>query len=310
MLNYTKKSKLIICKEHLLKLLYFLVNTSVFKKIFLNKIPKIYNSISFTNKSTNRLVLFSTYNTDGKIKESLLFYLAKLKELKTDIVLIDTSPSSIPEEIEKTKPFLRQYIWRENLGYDFGSWKVGFSEIGDWKKYNQIIITNDSIFGPIYPLAPIFEKFDSLEIDVWGLTDSYELSYHLMSYFLVFQNKIIQSKEFENFWNSMVFFPTTWKKFLILSYEIGGTKYWKKHNFKTNTYIKFENLTQPIFKNYYNNPTHVFWEKIISKNSFPFLKKDLVRTLISTNEFESVKNVLGKYNPEILRLVEKENSIN
>lgn len=309
MLNYAKKSNLIICKEHLLKFLFFFVNTNIFKKIFLDKIPEIYNSLSITNKTTNRLVLFSTYNSDGKIKESLLFYLTQLKELKADIVLIDTSPYSLPEEIEKIRPFLRHYIWRENLGYDFGSWKVGFSEIHDWKEYNQIIITNDSIFGPIHPLAPIFEKFNSQEIDIWGLTDSYELSYHLMSYFLVFQNKIIQSKEFENFWNSMVYFPTTWKKFLILSYEVGGTKYWKKFNFKTNAYIKFQNLTHPIFKNYYNNPTHVFWDKIIAENSFPFLKKDLTRRLISTNEFERVKDVLGKYNPAVLRLIEKEYSI-
>lgn len=262
-----------------------------------------------TEKLSNRLVLFSTFSTDGKIKESLIFYLSKLKELNSDIVIIDTSHQSIPSELEKILPFLRHYIWRQNLGYDFGSWKIGISEIPDWKSYNQILLTNDSIFGPIHPLKPIFEKFDSPDIDIWGLTDSYELSYHLMSYFLVFQNKIIQSKEFENFWRSMVFFPTTWKKFLILAYEVGGYKFWQKFGFKLDAYIRFETLTKSIFKNHYNNPTHVFWDIIISEFKFPFIKKDLIRKLITTKDFEKVKNVLTKVNPKVLKYIENENTI-
>ncbi|TGL99239.1 rhamnan synthesis F family protein [Leptospira jelokensis] len=309
MLKYTKKSNFIIFKELVLKFLFLFINTKSFRFVLLNKKPQIFDSIPITGKQSNRLVLFSTFTTDGKIKESLVYYLSNLKKIKSDIILIDTSLKRIPSELEKIQPYLRHYIWRENIGYDFGSWKIGISEIPDWKIYSQIILTNDSIYGPIHPLEPIFEKFNSSDIDIWGLTDSYELSYHLMSYFLVFQNKIIQSKEFENFWETMVYFPTTWKKFLILAYEVGGYKYWKNFGFKTDAYIKFETLTQTIFKNHYNNPTHVFWDKIISDLKFPFLKKDLTRKKLSPNELDEIRQVLVKTSPKVLEFVEKEKTI-
>ncbi|WP_167483010.1 rhamnan synthesis F family protein [Leptospira perdikensis] len=255
-------------------------------------VPEIYVNTVFREKQFNRLVLFSTFSTTGKVSKNLTFYLRKLHELGSDIVLIDTSPISLPEEIESIRPFIKQYIWRENFGYDFGSWKVGLSETKDWKSYEQIVLTNDSVYGPLTPLQPIFSKFVNTDIDVWGLTDSYEFDYHLMSYFLVFQNNVLKSEAFERFWNQFVFYPTRWKKLLILEYEVGGTKYWKKNHFKMSVFIPFISLSPNTDKTYYINPTHVFWNTIITEHGFPFLKRDLIKALLSKNLTHEINDLL------------------
>lgn len=292
MIQIQKKKSKILFKEFILRLLYRIHKSKGFKKIFLSVIPKIYINTLFREKQFNRLVLFSTFNATGKVTKNLEFYLRKLHELGSDIVLVDTSPISLKDEIDSIRPYIRQYIWRENFGYDFGSWKVGLLEREDWKSYEQIVFTNDSVYGPLTPLQPIFTKFANNEIDVWGLTDSYEFDYHIMSYFLVFQNKVIKSEAFERFWNQLVFYPTRWKKLLILEYEVGGTKYWKKNQFRMDVFLPYLTLSSNIDTTYYINPTHVFWDRMITDHGFPFLKRDLIKVLLTQNLSQEINKLL------------------
>ncbi|WP_167880111.1 rhamnan synthesis F family protein [Leptospira brenneri] len=254
------------------------------------------------------MVLFSTFNIKGKVTKNLKFYLKNLYELGSDIVLVDTSPISLPQEIESIKPYIKHYIWRQNIGYDFGSWKVGLQETKGWEEYNQIVVTNDSIYGPIHSLRPIFEKFQTTDFDVWGLTDSYEFEHHIMSYFLVFESSVVRSESFKRFWDSLCYYPTRFKKLLILAYEVGGTKYWVSNGFKVGSYIEYKNLNPNINPSYYINPTHIYWDKIIKNYAFPFLKRDLVKELITkdlTNELEVLLETNQYYRLENIDLISK-----
>jgi rhamnosyltransferase len=297
MIKIEKKNNKILFKEFLLKTIFQLSKNLVFKKIFLNITPKVYTIQEFFEKRFDRLILFSTYNVDGKVTKNLEFYLKKLYDLKSDIVLIDTSAISKNEEIEKIKPLLKTYIWRENIGYDFGSWKIGLLNEKDYKKYYQIIFTNDSVYGPIFPMDSIFHTMESKSLDVWGMTDSYEINYHLMSYFLVFQNKIIQSEEFYNFWSDLVYYPTRLKKLLIFDYEVGGTKYWKDKGYNLGAYVPYVKLNnnEMIDSRYYMNPTHVYWDKLIQEFRYPFIKRDLYKALIKYNQVDQLQNVIREY---------------
>ncbi|MBM9589143.1 hypothetical protein JWG41_01695 [Leptospira sp. 201903075] len=299
MIKIERKNNKILIKEFLLKILYQLHKFNLFKRLFLSSKPKVFVSQKFHTKQNVRLVLFSTFNLKGQVTENLRFYLKNLFELGSDIVLVDTSPVSIEKEIESIKPYLKHYIWRENIGYDFGSWKTGLFETENWEEYEQIVFTNDSIYGPLQSLKPIFDKFNQSDYDVWGLTDSYEFGYHVMSYFLVFQNRTPKSKLFKDFWNGLCYYPTRFKKLLILEYEVGGTKYWLDHGFKVGSYVEYKKLNQIIDHKHYMNPTHVYWDTIIKDHGFPFLKRDLIKALISENLTDEVKKILttNRYYP-------------
>ncbi|MCW7471365.1 rhamnan synthesis F family protein [Leptospira kanakyensis] len=274
----------------------------------MSKKTKIFINQTFHEKQNDRLVLFSTFNLKGQITKNLKFYLKSLSDLGSDIVLVDTSPISIADEIKSIQPYIKHYIWRENVGYDFGSWKTGLLETNRWEEYNQIVFTNDSIYGPLFSLKPIFDKFTNSSYDVWGLTDSYEFEHHIMSYFLVFQNRVLTSDSFKRFWTDLRHYPTRLKKFLILAYEIGGSKYWIQNGFKVGSLIEYQKLDQNIDSSYYINPTHVHWDTIVKNHGFPFIKRDLAKTLIAyglTNDLENLLETNQYYPLDNIELISK-----
>jgi hypothetical protein len=78
-----------------------------------------------------------------------------------------------------------RYMLRRNIGRDFGSWAVGFSEFpfqpdasgcsGGGDCDVAVLLANDSVFGPFLPLAPAIFQFFSSGADLFGLTESLEV---------------------------------------------------------------------------------------------------------------------------------------
>ncbi|MEI9984370.1 MAG: hypothetical protein WDN69_14865 [Aliidongia sp.] len=63
-------------------------------------------------------------------------------------------------------------------------WRDGILEIPDLTALQQLLITNDSVFGPLQRfLASVLERFDAARGDVWGITESSIPATHLQSYF-------------------------------------------------------------------------------------------------------------------------------
>jgi hypothetical protein len=74
---------------------------------------------------------------------------------------------------------------RRNIGRDFGSWAVGFSEFpfqpdkdscsADSDCDVVVLLANDSVFGPFFSLSPALAQFFSSGADLFGLTESLEV---------------------------------------------------------------------------------------------------------------------------------------
>jgi hypothetical protein len=89
--------------------------------------------------------------------------------------------------------FCRRFMVRRNIGRDFGSWAVGFSEfpfqpdVGSCSSSSSsecdvaILLANDSVFGPLFPLAPAISQFFSSGADLFGLTESLEVRLIVLS---------------------------------------------------------------------------------------------------------------------------------
>ena len=77
-----------------------------------------------------------------------------------------------PNETNKLNNIADFVIAQKHCEYDFGSYKRGFlfaKENG--LQFEELLLVNDSCFGPFYPLKPIFDKMDKNKCDFWGLTD-------------------------------------------------------------------------------------------------------------------------------------------
>src|SRR5438045_8800342 len=93
-------------------------------------------------------------------------------------------------------------------------------QICNWAQgYKEVLMANDSVFGPLYDLGPIISTMNK-RFDIWGMTDSYEINYHLQSYFLYFNEPAIKSETWLDFWQRMDFTGlSNWD--IIVKYEIG-----------------------------------------------------------------------------------------
>nr|QGT50681.1 hypothetical protein Elusimicrob1349_1510 [uncultured Elusimicrobia bacterium] len=163
-----------------------------------------------------------------------------------------------PGELEKLSPYVKGAWASRHEKYDFGSWQELVNQIG-WDKlaeYDECVFCNDSVFAPLFPLAPIFaaaEKDSSL--DAWGL-NSFESDF-FGSFFFVFKKKVVMSGEFQTFLRSVKKQPDV--DDVICNYEKKLPSMLRACGF---SYRVFTNAPQCVFNE---------WKDYINRG-FPILK--------------------------------------
>jgi len=244
------------------------------------------------NPSKKGIILFAHYDKHGFIDDYVVEYIKKLAELDADIIFISNSKKLKIEHLNKIKPYVFSVIHRWGRGRDFGSWYVGlklYKEIILKKEF--LVLCNDSVYGPFEKQEDInfFDKFYFIlrKADFGGFTDSLEVKYHIQSYFLVFNSQVIKNQMFWDFWKKYKFFNH--KRRVIRKYEIGLTQYLIKKGFVADAYCSYFRLLNLISRKYpyhpfyYHinyapvNPTHFFWDILITEMGFPFIKIELLR---------------------------------
>ena len=224
----------------------------------------------------NLVCLFAHYNPLEQIAQYVITYLEELKNNGFKIFFL--SNSHVQEEYRRLlleKVGDCQIFERENIGADFGAWQWAFENNLLPADTDQLLLANDSLFGPIFPLSEVFQNMSTREdLDFWGLTDNYQGGWHLQSYFLLFNRRVFTSPVFKKVfiqnYNSLN------KLELIKNCELQLTASLTAAGFKGVAYIPYESIVPGFEKWDARNSTHFFWDLLIKKFRFPFIKKELV----------------------------------
>lgn len=221
-----------------------------------------------------KLCLFASYNFTDEVAAYVLYYLSELKKEGFTIAFITTSRLT-EASMDKLKSFCALIVERENKGLDFGSWKLGL-RICNWaQNCKEVLIANDSVFGPFHSLGPIISTM-SKRFDIWGMTDSYEVGYHLQSYFLCFNKRVIKSQTWLDFWQRMDFTGLS-KWDIIVKYEIGLSQTFLNAGFKLGAYAQIETVNRSIGATDREiNASVAHWKALIEKFAFPFFKREIL----------------------------------
>lgn len=175
-----------------------------------------------------RLAVFAHYDAQDEIKRFIVDYLRALSGECERVLFISTARLS-EGELAKIQGLCAEVVLRENIGFDFGMWRDAI-ERTNLEEWDELVLTNSSVFGPLHPLGPIFERMTSDPCDVWGMTENIEIAWHLQSYFLVFRRSLLRSPVFRQFWSGVL--PFKDKNQLIRSYEIGLSRLLLDYGFK------------------------------------------------------------------------------
>ena len=224
-----------------------------------------------------RVAIYAFYDKNGIVDDYVFYFLKALKEQCSKIICVvngfieDKYKSSFSEsEIE--------LVIRENLGFDAFAYKKGIEILSsELLNYDELIICNNSFFGPIYPLTEMFCKMESKGLDFWGVTkqprydfrihECQEFDYvneHIQSYFVAFSKKLFLSEQFKSFWDNLIV-PKSFLEAVCL-FELRLTSYLSQCGYKYNSYVDPTKYGTA-------NPTILYPADLLKLDRDPFIKR-------------------------------------
>lgn len=249
-----------------------------------------------SNRST--LAVFAHFDPGGAVAPHVERYLAALREATDRVVIVSTA--ALDDAARATLSAYGELVERENVGYDFYSWKTGLDHAGDWAAFDRVLICNDSVVGPMRPFAEILGKGAPKDVDFWGMTSSNEISPHVQSWFVVFERPVIASGLLHAFWRAME--PVSSRYVVIRRYEVGLSRLLLAGGLRMGSYLKVtprtaltaelrhrlalervpaqqrpqrpgirRSLREPTW-----NPTYVLWDAVFD-GRLPFVKLEVLR---------------------------------
>lgn len=213
--------------------------------------------------SYKRLAILVIYEEQGRLFDSVI-YLAKQIKKNVNYFLIVVNGKLA--EIEKIKCIADDILVRDNRGYDAGAYidgieYLGYQNIAD--NYDELLLCNDTFWGPFISLDRIYSYMDYSKADFWGLNYYSAVSEKnfIHSYFYVFRRNILNNYILKHFFNDYLKGKINTYQDVLINFERGMFDFLVKKGYQFDAFChgRYRNLTQP-------------YECIVS-DKLPILKK-------------------------------------
>jgi glycosyltransferase involved in cell wall biosynthesis len=194
--------------------------------------------------SKKNVCVFAGFSSSNKIEDYVVHYLKKLKEITTYIVYV--SDNYLEEAaVKRIDQIVDKVIASPHGEYDFGSYKRGLDHLIEKKIHGdyQLILCNDSCYGPVSGFKEIFDKMSARGDDFWGFTANDEIKTHIQSFFMVFNKKVVSSDKFRSFFYSVK--KEEGVEQVIRNYEATLTEILANSGFSWSTFIDRGSLKLP-----------------------------------------------------------------
>jgi lipopolysaccharide biosynthesis protein len=172
-------------------------------------------------------VVLAHFHPHGRLERHLTEFVEFLASRTGRIVFVSTG---LRQQGARYLEGRVRLIVRENVGYDFWSYRVGIDALGDLRSFRRLWILNSSflILDPERLCSRLLDEDHTG--DLIGITMSNEHLPHVQSYSVVFQGaRVIQSHAFSSWWSQMV--PISDRIQVILRYELGMSRHFGSAGF-------------------------------------------------------------------------------
>ena len=202
------------------------------------------------NGNGKRLAIFFFYDNDGIVDRYVDVLLNGLTEVIDDFVVVVNGILS-PDGRERFKAFTQHILVRDNVGMDAWAYKEALEFVGweNLRKYEEVVLLNHTIMGPVYPFSEMFNKMaENKELDFWGATRHLKIPFdpfgfckfgyvpeHIQSSFMVYRKKFLETRELKDFWDNLPEIRDYNDS--VTFYESYFTKYFADMGFRWDTYV-------------------------------------------------------------------------
>ena len=203
----------------------------------------------------NRTIIFAHFDRDNIIDNYIITYLEELKKFCNNIIFVSDC-NLLENEINKISHLITDFIAQKHNEYDFGSYKIGYQLLVAkhpqiLEKTDELLFVNDSCYC-IGSFEKVFSTEITKDIDAWGLTEGYDHSfsinsYYLQSYFIALRPAVFKERFFIDFVNSITSLAN--KDEIVKRYELGLSQLMLKNHKKLFAVFNISQINDFIFKN-------------------------------------------------------------
>lgn len=181
-----------------------------------------------------RLVVYVVYDRRGGVEDYVVHALRGMRGDAAHILAV-VNGSLDDDGRRKLEEVTDDVLVRSNSGYDIWGHKEGLEHIGERiAEFDEVLLTNDTWFGPVRPYAPVFARMAAQEVHFWGLTDHEweplnrftgqgELPYHLQSFWIAVRREMFLSEAWRSYWRDLPEMPDYFDA--VLKHETQFTKH-------------------------------------------------------------------------------------
>jgi rhamnosyltransferase len=165
-----------------------------------------------------RLIIYVVWDRRGDIEGYVAHALGGLREHAAHILVVVNG--ALTDAGRTTlEPLADEILVRENRGFDIWGHKHALDHLGSRiDEFDELILTNDTWFGPIRPYGPVFARMDARPADFWGMTDHAReepnpftgegvLFYHLQSFWIAVRRRMFLSAQWRAYWQLLPEMP-------------------------------------------------------------------------------------------------------
>lgn len=257
-----------------------------------------------------RIAMYVIYDKDGILDNFRKYYLKELRKV-VDCIVGVVSGTLTPESRDELSEFTDDFFVRENKGLLAGSWIDGIKHIG-WDtldKYDELLMLNDSFFGPFYPLEEMMDAAEKSDADFYGAMQNFEeksyteIAGHPMKhgyfrgsicYFYIIKSRLLHSSEFKKYWSAMPEIKEDWDTYFYA--EMQFFDYVKDAGFRIDAY-QSDKLKGYFFDNLSHN-----MHRLVEEDRIPFAR---IRPFCTDAKPQSNLVNYGKDPRQTLEYIEK-----
>ena len=256
-------------------------------------------------RKATRIALYVHYSATGQVSDMVRCQLALLHQFGFAIVFISMAAHIPEDDWQAVRAICALAVHRENFGRDFGAWHDVMPEVRRrWPHPHELMLANDSVLGPIHPMAPLIEALRGGGNGLFGLTESLQGGPHLQSYLLLTRGEAAVT-DLMDFLQTLYVSHSKW--LLVQMGEIRLARWMRRRGHRVAAVFGYHRLVQAavadpaerrrlmgsseklrglnhlpaqdaeaLLHEWPLNPTQHLWHVLATKFADPFVKTELV----------------------------------
>lgn len=228
-----------------------------------------------------RLGIYLVYDNENIINPYIGYMLKELKTCLTHLVVVCNMG-----KVDHGKEILEQYgdeiFFRDNIGFDAGGFKDALCSFLGWEKvlqYEELVLVNDSMYGPFCPMRVIFDQMEKRQVNFWGLAKHGEFidavgrcaPEHVQTYFMSISFLMLHDPRFEEYWETMPYYGSFDE--VVWKHEIRFTQHFADLGYTYDVLADMDSNNSKVnIQNNYSQYALIPYE-LMKRRNFPFLKR-------------------------------------